>query len=148
MTFHSKTTEGVRMHDFSLAGVILKTVNKIKYLGHYIVNDLSDNTDIDRQCRQLYIQGNSLMRKFHMCTWPVKLTLFRSYCSPMYTSQLWWNYSKQSINKLYVSYHNIFKMLLGVSKFERTSMLCTVLNVQCCQSINKNIIFRFMNMFN
>ena len=45
-----------------------------------------------------------------MCSIQVKLTLFRSYCSPLiklYTAQLWWSYKKSSMSKLIVSYHNI-----------------------------------------
>ena len=44
-----------------------------------------------RQCQQLYARGNVLLRKFHMCAMDVKVKLFNTYCSPMYTAQLWWN---------------------------------------------------------
>ena len=97
---------------------------------------------IARQCRQLYAQGNMILRKFHMCTPDVKLTLFRTYFTPMYTSQLWWSYRKATINKLYTSYHNILKMFLGLSKFESTSMLCTYVNVQCCHSVIRSLVYR------
>ncbi len=39
-----------------------------------------------------HYQGNIILRKFNMCSLGVKLTLFPTYCSPMYTAQLWWNY--------------------------------------------------------
>ena len=32
----------------------------------------------------------------------------RTYCSPMHTSLLWWNYKKSTITKLQIPYHNIF----------------------------------------
>ena len=66
-------------------------VDTNKYLGHYITEDLSDDIDINRQSRTLFVQGNIILRKFYMCSIDVKLTLFRIYCSPMYSVQLWWN---------------------------------------------------------
>ena len=41
-----------------------------------------------------------------MCSDNVKVTIFRSYCSSLYTSQLWWKYKVNSIRKLYVAYNN------------------------------------------
>ena len=37
---------------------------------------------------------------------------FESFCSPMYRPHLWCNYPKSCINKLYVAYHRILKILL------------------------------------
>jgi len=85
-----------------------------------------------------------ILRKFHMCNPDVKLTLFRTYCTPMYTSQLWWSYRKATINKLYTSYHNILKMFLGLSKFESTIVLCIYVNVQCCQSVIRSLVYCFL----
>ena len=73
---------------------------------------MKDDLDIKRQCRQLYAQGNALARRFHMCSDIVKVTMFRSYCSSLYTSQLWWKYKVNSIRKLlYVAYNNAFRMI-------------------------------------
>ena len=74
----------------------------------------------------------------------VKLTLFRSYCSAMYGVQLWWNYKKSILNILHVAYHNILKLFIGTSKYESTSLLCTLFDVQCCQSVIRNMVYRFM----
>ena len=71
-----------------------------------------------------------------MCSIQVKLTLFRIYCSPMYTAQLWWSYKKSSMSKLIVSYHNIFKLFIGVSKFESTSTLCMVTDTQVSSGVS------------
>ena len=40
----------------------------MKYLGHIITDDGKDDKDILNACGQLYAQGNSLLRKFNMCT--------------------------------------------------------------------------------
>ena len=87
-------------------------VASYKYLGHYITDYLSDDEDINRQRRTLFVQGYIILRKFNMCSLGVKLTLFRTYCSPMYTAQLF----------------------LVMSKYESTSYLCTLFDIRCCQS--------------
>ena len=93
--------------EFQLKGVTLHVVATYKYLGNYISDDLPDDDDINRQRRTLYVQGNMILRKCSMCSLEVKLTLFRSYCSPMYGLQLWWNYKKFTLNRLHIAYHNI-----------------------------------------
>ena len=130
---------------FTLCNNILKVVHVVKYLGHYVNDDLTDDADISRQIRKQYVQANILLRKFYMCSLDVKLSLFRTYCSPMYTAQLWWNYKKCTITKLHTVYHNTFKLLAGVSKYESTSMMCAVFNVQCCQAVIRNLVYKFMH---
>ena len=74
----------------------------------------------------------------------VRLALFRSFCSPMYTSQLWWYYKKCTMKRLLITYHNVFNMSISMSKYESTSLLCTVYNVLCCQAVIRNRVHRFM----
>ena len=63
----------------------------------------------------------------------------------MYTSQLWWNYKNLcTMKRLLITYHNLFKMSISMSKYESTSLLCTVYNVLCCQAVIRNIVYRFM----
>ena len=90
MIYRSMTLKGCTIPNFKLNGIILHVVASYKYLGHYITDDLSDDDDddINRQRRTLFVQGNIILRKFNMCSLGVKLTLFRTYCSPMYTAQL------------------------------------------------------------
>ena len=90
------------------------------------------------------MQGNSLIRKFYMCSIDVKITLFQSFCSPLYTAHLWTNYSRNDILKLYRAYHNTFKQFLGVSKREYTSPIIVIFNVKTCPGVIRNLIFRFM----
>ena len=79
-----------------------------------------------------------------MCSVSVKLKLFNSYCASMYTPHLWWNYKKMSICKLQITYHNTLKMNIGLSKFESTSAACAITNTQCCQSVIRNLVYKFV----
>ncbi len=68
---------------FLLSGEMLNVCNKVKHLGHFCTDYLSAGADIEQQCRRLYTQNNTLVRKFHMCTHEVEVNLFRTYCSPL-----------------------------------------------------------------
>ena len=70
-------------------------LTKYKYIGHCISDDLSDDDDMARQCRQIYAQGNALLRKKIMCTESVKITLFRSFSTSLYTCELWCQYRSE-----------------------------------------------------
>ena len=117
----------------------------MKYLGHVITDDGMDDQDILRQCRQLYAQGNVLTRKFYMCSNTVKVHLFRTYCSSLYTSQLWWCYKNATIKKLHVAYNNAFRMLMNLPRGCSASGMFAMNNVSSCQAIIRNLVFRFKN---
>ena len=124
--------KGAHLPNVYLNGVQVKQVDSVKYLGHFLTCELSDDIDIRRQCRVLNVRGYILSRKFHMCSVPVKLKLFNSYCASLYTPHLWWNYKKMSVTKLHITYHNILKRNIGLSKYESTSakaVLIQILNV-------------------
>ena len=74
-----------RIPRFYLNKESVPIVETFQYLGHILSKDGTDDLDIERQRKKIYATGNSLLRKFHMCTVDVKITLFRSYCTPLYT---------------------------------------------------------------
>ena len=78
-----------------------------KYLGHCI----NDNDMTRKHNKVCAPQGNALIRKFYMCTENVKIALFKSYCTTLYTSILWCKYRRKSLQKLCVAYKNIFRKL-------------------------------------
>ena len=100
-----------------LNGLHLNRVSKIKYLGHFITDDLKDDTDIERERRALAVRGNMLARRFARCSDQVKITLFKAYCQSFYTSSLWVSYTKRSLDVLRVQYNNAFRMLLRLPRF-------------------------------
>ena len=144
IVFTSNKFKNVACPNFHLYEKTLKRVQHVKYLGHNLCEDLSDDMDIERQCRVLYAQGNILLRKFYMCTYSVKVKLFSTYCSSMYTAHLWWNYRNLTIKKFRITYHNVLKLLLGFTKYVSTGVVCTVFNIPSCAAVVRNLIFRFM----
>ena len=87
--------------EFILSNEPLTEVKEVKYLGHFITDDGKDDKDILNACGQLYAQGNTLIRKLHMCTEKVKIKLFVTYCSQFYCAHLWkFNETDKKYNKL------------------------------------------------
>ena len=57
---------------------MMTRVNKCKYLGHVLTEELNDDVDdMARQYKRIYAQGNALIRKLYMSTEDVKCTLFK-----------------------------------------------------------------------
>ena len=54
--------------------------------------ELTDDKDIQRQLQYQYCAANKLWASFSRCSNAVKNVLFRSFCTPMYASQLWRNF--------------------------------------------------------
>lgn len=63
-----------------------------------------------------YAQANELNRKFSMCSLSAKSTLFKAFCTPMYTSHLWRRYQKSSMQKLIVVYNDGMRLLLKMPR--------------------------------
>ena len=135
---------------FTVNGGIIGESDKVKYLGHIICNDISDDDDMMRQRRQLYAQGNVLSRRFHMYSLEVKNVLFRTFCTPLYTCQLWSRYTACSLQNLYVAYNNAFRMMHHLPTYCSASEMFTVNRVpnsDCpnCAAVIRSLTFRFMS---
>ena len=84
---------------FSVGGVLIESVASFKYLGHIITNNLSDDDDIRREIRNMFIRTNILLRKFHNCSTSVKRVLFNTYYLCLYDVAFWAHYFTKSLDK-------------------------------------------------
>ena len=144
MIFRCNKMKDIRIPNFELNNVLLTRVTKYKYLGHCISDDLSDDDDMARQYRQIYAQGNALLRKLFMCTESVKITLFRSFCTSLYTCELWWNYRSESLRKLCVAYNNVFRFLCGEPRNCSASHMFVSRGLPTCKMLIRKSIYGFM----
>ena len=144
MIFDSPLCKGIKFDDFEIDNVPLPVVKVYKYLGHLISNDLKDSEDIKRQRASIYAKGNSLIRKFKYCSVEIRKVLFNSFITPMYTSHLWWNFRREDMRQLTVAYHTVLKILLGFSKYDSNSYICTVFNIRNCEATLRNFIYKFI----
>ncbi|XP_026741872.1 uncharacterized protein LOC113503928 [Trichoplusia ni] len=103
--------------DIHLCGATVNRVDKFKYLGHWVTDDMRDNIDIERERRSLAVRCNMLARRFARCSDQVKKTLFKAYCQSFYTCSLWISYSQRAYSDLRVQYNNAFRVLMGLPRF-------------------------------
>ena len=94
---------------FSIAGCNLLFVEHFKYLGHIIENSMSDDSDINRELKCLFVRANLLCRRFYRCTLQVKLKLFRAFCICFYDTALWCNYTTGMLSKFIACYNKCAK---------------------------------------
>ena len=99
---------------FRLGHEVIKYVSSFKYLGHVITQNCSDEEDIQREIGNLFIRTNMLIRKFHRCSFQVKITLFKTYCLSMYDIALRTRYSQHCVNRFRSAYHKCMKMFFWV----------------------------------
>ena len=111
-------------------GSRLDAVNNFKYLGCLLKSDLYEDFDIDR-CKLSFKRSfGFLFRKFYSANLEVFYSLFNSFCSSFYASELRVNRAKCSRNfkDLSIVYHSAFKKMLGFPKFYSNHFTCKVLN--------------------
>ena len=71
--------------EIMLCEKVLDYVDSYKYLGYLLSNSGKvDDLEIQHQYRLLCCRANSLIRKFAMCSFPVKKHLYRAYCANVY----------------------------------------------------------------
>ena len=130
--------------NFCLNNNIISKVATAKYLGHIFTEKLSDDDDILRQRRYLYIRGNILKRKFSLCNIATKVELFKSYCTQMYTPHLWCSYNMTTLKSLTTAYNQTFRGLMGIPSFCSASQMFAMSNIVSCQALLRNSIYNFM----
>ena len=62
----------------------------------------------------------------------------------MYTCQLWWNFSVQSIHKLNVAYNNAFRFMHHLPTYGSASLMLVVNRVPNCEAVSRNRIYGFI----
>ena len=144
MIFCCNKMKDIHIPNFLLNNVLLTRVTKYKYLGHCISDDLSDDDDMARQYRQIYAQGNALLRNFFMCTESVKITLFRSFCTSLYTCELWCQYRSESLRKLCVAYNNVFRFLCREPRNCSASHMFVSRGLPTCNMLIRKSKYAFM----
>lgn len=116
MVFKSKN-EIMQIPSVWLDGRKMDVVRSVKYLGHIITDDLKDTEDMERQRRAISVRAGMLSRRFHLCSTNVKRTLFNAFCTSLYTSELWVDYTAFQWNKLKVSYNNAYRQLFRLPRY-------------------------------
>ena len=129
---------------FSLAGCNLLFVEQFRYLGHIINNSLSDDSDICREIKCLFVRANLLCRRFYRCSLQVKLRLFRSFCICFYDTALWISYTAATLAKFTACYTKCLKSFFGYSKYSSVTSMLLELGLPTCNTLLHNYKFSFL----
>jgi len=133
---------------FSADGNNLSFVTCFKYLGHMIERTLSDDSDINRELKCLFVRANLLNRRFWRCSVEVKLRLFKTFCMCFYDIGLWRFYRAGSLRKLASAYVKCIKIFFGYHKYFSVSHMLMDLGLPSFNTVifNANVISH--NRFN
>lgn len=72
----------------------------------------------------------------------VKITLFRAFCTPMYTAHLWQNFRKSSMQKLKVAYNDGLRLLLKVPRWSSASQMFVSVGVTTYSAVLRNLMYK------
>ena len=76
-----------------------------------------------------------------MCTENVKMKLFTTYSTCLYTAQVWTNYTKSYIRRMYVAYDNAARLLFRLSRRCSASEMFAIRHVISCQANIQKILY-------
>ena len=130
---------------FLLHDKVLDVVDEIKYLGIYINNNLSDDSEMSKRARAIYAAVNALISKCKVCEPSSKSLLFKSFCNNIYGLALWSSYRVGSLAKVKVAHNDIFRMLMQVPRYESASTLFAQHNTPNLDALSRNAMFSLMN---
>ena len=90
--------------------------------------------------RKFYTNANMLIRKFFKCSVDVKCYLFKTYCSTMYCSAMWFDTTKSAMKNL-----NSLRRLYSFSTYNSASEMFAVLNIPSFGELLRKFAFSFMS---
>ena len=134
----TKNLKNVKPGSVVLGCSKIEVVEAERYLGHILTSKLKDSDDMTRQKRLFYARGNSLIRKFKFCSFAVKRTLFKAYCTSFYGCALWCKYTQSDLQAIKVAYNNIVRGFFGISRLDSITESCRSLSLPTFRDIYRN----------
>lgn len=135
MVFESGQRRYSESPPLKLYGVPLLKVEQFKYLGHIVTSSLKDDADMERERRALSVRANMIARRFARCSKSTKVTLFRAFCTSLYTCSLWVNHTQRAFDSLRVQYNNALRALLGLPSRCSASGMFAENRIDCFYSV-------------
>ena len=69
--------------------------------------------------------------------------LFKSYCSNLYCSILWYDCSKTALKNLRIAYNNSLRKLLGIPKYNSPSEMFVCLNIPSFNELLRKYVYSY-----
>ena len=122
----------------------IPVVSHCKYWG-ILIQEKNCDLDLRWQIRKFNANANILMRKIANCSPGIICYLFKTYCSNLYCSSLWFDSTKSSMKTLKIAYNNSLHRFLGISKYNSASQMLTNLTIPSFSELNRKYAFSFMH---
>ena len=90
--------------------------------------------------RKYYANANMLLHKFSYCSPDVKCCMFKSYCSTMYCSSMWFDSTVTSMKKLKIAYNGL-KRTLNLPKYNSASEMFVNLNIPYFDELLQKFVY-------
>ena len=100
------------------------------------------DADLKRQMRKYYANANMLLRKFSYCSPDVKCCMFKSYCSTMYCSSMWFDSTVTAMKKLKIAYNGLMR-ILNLPKYNSASEMFVNLNIPSFDELFRKVVYSF-----
>ena len=113
-----------------------------------IANDLSDDIDLQREVRNIFVRTNILVRRFSRCSPVVKAVLFKAYCISLYDAALWKFYKAGSMRKLVSCYNKCVKIFFGYQRRDSMTQILFELGLPSLKTILVNSSAVFSRCYN
>ena len=69
--------------------------------------------------------------------------MFKSYCSTMYCSSMWFDSTVTSMRKLKIAYNNGLRRILNLLKYNRASEMFVNLNIPSFDELLRKFVYSF-----
>ena len=126
----------------SFSQKVIPSVDQCKYLG-IIINVKNCDADLKRQMRKYYANANMLLSKFSYYSSDLKCCVFKSYCSTMYCSSMWFDSTVTSTRKLKIAYNNGLRRILNLPKYNSASEMFVNLNIPSFDELLQKFVYSF-----
>jgi len=120
----------------------LEVVQKDMHLGNLIGN-VTQEEIISRSTNEFRARVNMVKTHFKWLPTDVMYHIFKTYCMPLYGSQLW-DLNSSAINKFYVAWRKSIRYVLNLPRTTHCSLLPLICNDI---SISNQMSCRFLNFF-
>ena len=109
---------------------------------------MTDDADIQREIRSLFVRTYILIRHFYKCSMDVKRILFKTYCVCAYDAALCSKYNVGTKRKLVSCYNKCVKMFFGCKRSNSDTNMLFELRLPSIDTILHNSSIIFSNIWN
>ena len=128
-------------------GKLIENVPYERHLGNLIGPNTKEKC-VSQCLNDFYVRFNKMFALFNHADANVKYTLFKTYCMPLYSCQLW-NFSDKYVNNFYKGWRKAIRRLLNVPNRTHSVLLPLLCQDICVETqLHKRFIKFFHNVLN